>query len=87
MRCEDMIVRLLLALVLFMTVTAPLAALDGVDRRHHQRGQPKADVVPRSWIYQPPRADWKVNRYVSRTVRPGLRLTRHRLRRSPSRST
>lgn len=63
MRCEDMLIRLLPALDVI--VTAPVAALDGVDRRHHQRSQPKADVVPRSWIYQPPRADWKGNRYVS----------------------
>ena len=65
MRCEDMLIGLLPALVLSVIVTAPVAALDGVDRRHHQRSQPKADVVPRSWIYQPPRADWKGNRYVS----------------------
>ena len=62
---EDMLIRLLPALVVSVIVTAPVAALDGADRRHHQRSVPKADVVPRSWIYQPPRADWKGNRYVS----------------------
>lgn len=61
-----MLVRLLLSFVLLGAFVAPLAASDRGDLRHHRRGQPKAEnVVPRDWIRQPHRTDWKGNRYVS----------------------